>query len=333
MPCFSSRYVSIHAPRFREAMRGFTERLTQPPGVSIHAPRFREAMRRWIKRPCLFSTFQSTPPVSGRRCASWTGQTDMPLDVSIHAPRFREAMLACDSIKPIRIIVSIHAPRFREAMHRHILQHGLQSSFNPRPPFPGGDAAESAIGFDKLCCFNPRPPFPGGDALALPARSISTWTFQSTPPVSGRRCMQFHGGFLWKDCFNPRPPFPGGDAQVIPASVAIFVVSIHAPRFREAMHDLLSLAADVQLFQSTPPVSGRRCLTTLQSAPAFQSFNPRPPFPGGDARVAVVSHRPVIVSIHAPRFREAMRKAGWHPCGSPVVSIHAPRFREAMPVR
>ena len=37
------------------------------------------------------------------------------------------------------------------------------------------------------------------------------------------------------------------------------------------------------------------------------------------------------VSIHAPRFREAMRRRRQRNRSVSNVSIHAPRFREAMP--
>jgi len=84
-------------------------------------------------------------------------------------------------------------------------------------------------------------------------------------------------------------------------------VSIHAPRFREAMLTIEDMSIVDKLFQSTPPVSGRRC------------------------NYGEVLRLRINVSIHAPRFREAMR---WLPVGCAVgrsiVSIHAPRFREAM---
>ncbi len=60
--------VSIHAPRFREAMLENALRSAALMAVSIHAPRFREAMPREV--------------VVRRVCKA----------VSIHAPRFREAM-------------------------------------------------------------------------------------------------------------------------------------------------------------------------------------------------------------------------------------------------
>ena len=61
--------------------------------VSIHAPRFREAMPL-TGCPTVHVTcgFQSTPPVSGRRCPQGAQVADRHHHVSIHAPRFREAM-------------------------------------------------------------------------------------------------------------------------------------------------------------------------------------------------------------------------------------------------
>jgi len=162
--------------------------------------------------------------------------------------------------------VSIHAPRFREAMRcRPRCGSCRRLCFNPRPPFPGGDARRRPAARRRLASFNPRPPFPGGDAC-----------------LSARRTRR-------NTCFNPRPPFPGGDAERRVIGHAEMIVSIHAPRFREAM----PLAASCilfasNLFQSTPPVSGRRCALVLNQTTL-----------------------PTIVSIHAPRFREAMRRAGY----------------------
>ena len=161
--------------------------------VSIHAPRFREAMRRRIRRTCSIHQFQSTPPVSGRRCYREDEKRHSPrsfqstppvsgrrcvtqhlpgrgIDVSIHAPRFREAMpegvrrnrlsVLFQSTPPVSgrrciksvpadvagIFVSIHAPRFREAMRRGCSTRLSQRCrFNPRPPFPGGDAGSLLI--------------------------------------------------------------------------------------------------------------------------------------------------------------------------------------------
>jgi len=110
--------------------------------------------------------------------------------------------------------------------------------------------------------------------------------FQSTPPVSGRRCCDFQ---------------------------------------------LLRLATS-SLFQSTPPVSGRRCAEEVSASRGCRGFNPRPPFPGGDALPKGRNWQDVQVSIHAPRFREAMLGAISRIGTILKVSIHAPRFREAMPL-
>ena len=87
--------------------------------VSIHAPRFREAM------PAVGEAEQAGPVVS------------------IHAPRFREAMQDGTDFNDLHAKVSIHAPRFREAMPRqdHAERRPFHHCFNPRPPFPGGDAS------------------------------------------------------------------------------------------------------------------------------------------------------------------------------------------------
>ena len=92
--------------------------------------------------------------------------------------------------------------------------------------------------------------------------------------------------WLTSACFNPRPPFPGGDALVRQRRPGDDVVSIHAPRFREAMR-------------------ANFLLGTWDN----DGFNPRPPFPGGDATLFGGGIVDSLVSIHAPRFREAMQLA------------------------
>ena len=61
------------------------------------------------------------------------------------------------------------------------------------------------------------------------------------------------------DCFNPRPPLPGGDARDDAILLIEQDVSIHAPRCREAMPENAVTTGPESLFQSTPPVAGRRC--------------------------------------------------------------------------
>jgi len=143
---------------------------------------------------------------------------------------------------------------------------------------------------------------------ADPIAGTPDYQFQSTPPVSGRRC------------FGRRVAFIGIDG-----------VSIHAPRFREAMPKMALVKAYILRFQSTPPVSGRRCPTYESIGASTRKFQSTPPVSGRRCVGGLVSQRhDQIVSIHAPRFREAMRRPD-HRVG-PVagVSIHAPRFREAM---
>ena len=124
--------------------------------------------------------------------------------------------------------VSIHAPRFREAMISRMLREWCEGSFNPRPPFPGGD---------------------GGPISPECPRTA----FQSTPPVSGRR---------WQH------PTPARSSTR---------VSIHAPRFREAMARVLAA------------ITGRAL-----------RFNPRPPFPGGDALSGINFMRPMVFQSTPP---------------------------------
>ena len=83
--------------------------------------------------------------------------------------------------------------------------------------------------------------------------------------------------------FNPRLPLPGGDAFPWRTPGPACLVSIHASRCREAMLQPFDAINANLLFQSTPPVAGRRC------------------------RIALGQHQgDVPVSIHASRCREAM---------------------------
>jgi len=207
--------------------------------------------------------------------------------------------------------------------------------FNPRPPFPGGDARSRASLSPPFSGFNPRPPFPGGDAWIADDSQLKIAEFQSTPPVSGRRCGAEKPEMLIYALgkFQSTPPVSGRRCIVNGGGRAAGrQVSIHAPRFREAMLVMCWYSLSTSMFQSTPPVSGRRCASTTLPWPTPSCFNPRPPFPGGDAagrkRFLYASFcfnpRPPFpggdallidlfevltdVSIHAPRFREAMRE-------------------------
>ena len=196
-------------------------------------------------------------------------------------------------------------------------------------------------------CFNPRPPVPGGDAQAMP--TVATWIdvsihaprFREAMPVrrrQGRRhvLVSIHAP-RFREAMQCEPCH-GQSGRT---------VSIHAPRFREAMPGSWSMAPVIKLFQSTPPVSGRRCPAVphwrpqrhrFQSTPPvsgrrcarwFRSarraprFNPRPPFPGGDACRSIRRADWCRVSIHAPRFREAMRLR-WFSDGIPHMFQSTP---------
>ena len=185
--------------------------------------------------------------------------------------------------------------------------------------------------------------------------ATGTNLFQSTPPVAGRRCL----------------PAIEMRRQVLAVSIHAsrcreamrrgwhpegrgIVVSIHASRCREAM--LIETRKDQmeKLFQSTPPVAGRRCASRHIRRLERICFNPRLPLPGGDASrlsrcvarywlfqstppVAgrrCFAHLARIKSSHCfnPRLplpggdaRDVMVNAG-----DLAVSIHASRCREAM---
>jgi len=118
------------------------------------------------------------------------------------------------------------------------------------------------------------------------------------------------------------------------AELAVDVVSIHAPRCREAMRRRDKVRELELRFQSTPPVAGRRCPRHRVILGGRRAFQSTPPVAGRRCRVAGVRTRPASrVSIHAPRCREAMPRTNGGSGSCKPVSIHAPRCREAMPRR
>ena len=204
-------HVLIHAPRFREAMRGERENALPVIDVSIHAPRFREAMPlpglplRWGQM------FQSTPPVSGRRCVASEDTHRRLTPVSIHAPRFREAMHFRLTPGMRDALVSIHAPRFREAMPGSNPSALQESCFNPRPPFPGGDAASHAM-------------ISAGTGVSIHApRFREAMHVDDTGRAEGCH-VSIHAPRFREAMLA----YKSGPDELPP-------VSIHAPRFREAM--------------------------------------------------------------------------------------------------
>ena len=159
---------------------------------------------------------------------------------------------------------------------------------------------------------------------------LSLWMFQSTPSVSRGRCGVIDLGPACRRCFNPRPPFPEGDAANRKQWRTRQHVSIHALRFQRAMPARGQRYAWLCVFQSTPSVSRGRCAVGSVAALAHASFNPRPPFPEGDARISGVMPNSFSVSIHALRFQRAMHRGRQRQEWRRAVSIHALRFQRAM---
>ena len=190
----------------------------------------------------------------------------------------------------------------------HLVQGGDHDCFNPRPPFPGGDAAMSLVkpGIVIVSIHAPRfrEAMPALQLRGLYHRSVSIHAprFREAMP---RAVLTLP---VWSTCFNPRPPFPGGDAfQDTAAFDALSDVSIHAPRFREAMPGNPARHDRRYVFQSTPPVSGRRCHDWVCAWALLGEFQSTPPVSGRRCqRTASCNAGPDRVSIHAPRFREAM---------------------------
>ena len=117
--------------------------------------------------------------------------------------------------------------------------------------------------------------------------------------------------------FNPRPPFPEGDAEGENAMCRLYEVSIHALRFQRAMHHWLAKSGQGATFQSTPSVSRGRCSACRIPAYSLYGFNPRPPFPEGDAGSSHLGAQIQDVSIHALRFQRAMPGTG--AAGEPIT--------------
>mgnify|MGYP001194464122 FL=1 len=106
---------------------------------------------------------------------------------------------------------------------------------------------------------------------------------------------------FWESGFNPRSPRGGATFGIIVAIAAF-------------------------LFQSTLPAWG----SDTRSKPrwnAGRGFNPRSPR-GGATDALEVSHRSLVVSIHAPRVGERREADGT--LRLPDVSIHAPRVGERL---
>ena len=167
--------------------------------------------------------------------------------------------------------------------------------------------------------------------LFPPRRAITYLLFQSTPSVSRGRCIRRP----WRNDrprrFNPRPPFPEGDAASPTERKNRETVSIHALRFQRAMRGVVRSAPAISKFQSTPSVSRGRCPWASSTASPLPCFNPRPPFPEGDA--VSLQHAATVWCGFNPRPPFPEGDARYVPVmeSGEFVSIHALRFQRAMP--
>ena len=234
-PVFLSQ-VSIHALRFQRAMRRPIFSLCAHRLVSIHALRFQRAMRLHRRR-------------------DHDGDA-----VSIHALRFQRAMpkarTQCVAYTKFQSTPSVSRGRCRGSTRMRF----PWASFNPRPPFPEGDAGWLSQQGRQEQGFNPRPPFPEGDAgsshlgAQIQDVSIHALRFQRAMPGTGAAGEPI----TW---FQSTPSVSRGRCAIAPRMIPT-----------ESM------------FQSTPSVSRGRCHAPSSSPTTKYSFNPRPPFPEGDAR-------------------------------------------------
>ena len=75
-----------------------------------------------------------------------------------------------------------------------------------------------------------------------------------------------------------------------------------------------SALVDDLKFQSTPAITGGRCLGHAEFARLDQCFNPRPPLLAGDAMQDIQDASDAIVSIHARHYWRAMRPQSCSGC-------------------
>ena len=154
-----------------------------------------------------------------------------PVHVSIHARRYRRAkpqgLLHLDA----HDLVSIHARRYRRAKRRGVAAALQVQSFNPRPPIPAGETANTWMSM-SICVFQSTPADTGGRNLGLITCSRST------------------------ACFNPRPPIPAGETAGEGAAGHGLPVSIHARRYRRAKQCATCTSSAGLSFQSTPADTG-----------------------------------------------------------------------------
>ena len=138
-------------------------------------------------RPLRIFSFQSTPPVAGRRCSGQAADyvPDQSFNPRLPLPGGDAVGGAGSRRHPG---VSIHASRCREAMPSAVPSPVLTTiSFNPRLPLPGGDASQRwsvpitwLVSIHASRCREAMPDEEDDED--------DDPEFQSTPPVAGRRC-------------------------------------------------------------------------------------------------------------------------------------------------
>ncbi len=252
---------------------------------------------------------------------------DHPDGVSIHAPRCREAMRG-NSNRDTSPDVFQSTPLVAERRCVGPEHHPDPNLLFQSTPLvaerrcldvAGGRRRYIRVSIHAPRCREAMRHRPGVNSLGQ--------RFQSTPLVAERRCTVLPGTETTSRCFNPRPSLPRGDALFLRAKHHRQLVSIHAPRCREAMLTIMACESLKSTFQSTPLVAERRCGGRRCFAIPFSCFNPRPSLPRGDAFPVAGRRRNPPVSIHAPRCREAMLQIG-KATASPLVFQSTPLVAE-----
>ena len=186
--------------------------------VSIHASCFQKAMRKQIIRGDWKPTFQSTPPVSRRRCQSRSVQTSVRILFQSTPPVSRRRCIRAAVLSSRDEWFQSTPPVSRRRCPSHRANHRQIWRFNPRLLFPEGDASRQSKPPLRPTCFNPRLLFPEGDARKAP--DLVRYTTRFNPrllfPEGDARCRHRRRRGLPR--FNPRLLFPEGDADAPGAS-------------------------------------------------------------------------------------------------------------------
>ncbi len=243
--------------------------------------------------PISFLLRRNTVSIHASRC--WEAMPDKTMrvadnhEVSIHASRCWEAMHLSPVQSVVVVPVSIHASRCWEAMRAIYIAGRPTRRFQSTPPVAGRR------------CFS----FPTGSVVVVDVSIHASRCWEAMHILSILSLLgitvSIHASRCWE-------AMRGGSVGYAVAKG----VSIHASRCWEAMHDTQPSGIDTRVFQSTPPVAGRRCgvvVWNVNDATKFQStppvagrrclrtlqdntllrygFNPRLPLLGGDATLSL----------------------------------------------